>query len=47
MGSSFYSGKASDYKVVDKGGEGSSFYDGPAYTEIDPVACVCGGFRGL
>lgn len=39
MGSSgFYSGKATDYKVVDKGNDGSGFYDGPAYTEIDPVA---------
>ena len=38
MGNSSFFNNPNDYDVVDEGGEGSGFYDGPAYTEIDPVA---------
>lgn len=38
MGSASFFNNPNDYQAVDEGGEGSGFYDGPAYTEIDPVA---------
>lgn len=38
MGSSSFFNDPTDYTVVDEGGDGSGFYDGPAYTAIDPVA---------
>lgn len=37
MGSSFFT-NPTDYTVVEETGEGPGFYDGPAYTAIDPVA---------
>jgi hypothetical protein len=38
MGSSSFFNTPVAYDVIDEGGEGSSFFDGPAYTQIDPVA---------
>lgn len=38
MGNSSFFNNPNDYEVVDEGGEGSGFYEGPAYTQIDPVA---------
>lgn len=38
MGKSSFFGEPVAYDVVDEGGEGSGFYEGPAYTQIDPVA---------
>jgi hypothetical protein len=38
MGNSSFFNNPNDYQTVDEGGEGSGFYDGPAYTQIDPVA---------
>jgi hypothetical protein len=38
VGNSSFFNNPNDYQTVDEGGEGSGFYDGPAYTQIDPVA---------